>query len=80
LMERACQYIQSLSPVERLRKAGILSGNFWLPTYNNKKKQHGQGAKQPDMRSPIIHNSPPQLRLPEITAILSTVANNGLVG
>jgi hypothetical protein len=31
-MERACQYIQSLSPVERLRKAGILSGNFWLPT------------------------------------------------
>jgi DDE superfamily endonuclease len=32
LMERACQYIQSLSPVERLRKAGILSGNFWLPT------------------------------------------------
>ena len=28
LMERACGYIQSLSPRERLRKAGILSGNF----------------------------------------------------
>lgn len=32
LMERACRYIQFLSPVERLRKAGILSGNFWLAT------------------------------------------------
>ena len=32
LMERACGYIQSLSPVERLRKAGVLSGNFWLAT------------------------------------------------
>jgi hypothetical protein len=32
LMDRACGYIQSLSPVERLRKAGILSGNFWLAT------------------------------------------------
>jgi hypothetical protein len=32
LMERACGYIQSLSPVERLRKAGVLSGNFWLST------------------------------------------------
>lgn len=30
LMERACGYIQSLSPVERLRKAGVLSGNLWL--------------------------------------------------
>jgi DDE superfamily endonuclease len=30
LMERAYGYIQSLSPVERLRKAGVLSGNFWL--------------------------------------------------
>jgi hypothetical protein len=32
LMERACGYIQYLSPVERLRKAGVLSGNFWLAT------------------------------------------------
>jgi hypothetical protein len=32
LMERACRYIHSLSPVERLRKAGVLSGNFWLAT------------------------------------------------
>jgi hypothetical protein len=26
----ACQYILNLSPRERLRQAGILSGNFWL--------------------------------------------------
>jgi len=26
----ACQYILDLSPEERLRKAGVLSGNFWL--------------------------------------------------
>jgi hypothetical protein len=26
----ACQYIIDLSPRERLRQAGILSGNFWL--------------------------------------------------
>ena len=26
----ACQYIIDLSPYERLRKAGVLSGNFWL--------------------------------------------------
>jgi hypothetical protein len=32
LMERACGYIQSLSSAERLRKAGVLSGNFWLAT------------------------------------------------
>jgi hypothetical protein len=32
LMDRAIGYIQSLSPVERLRKAGVLSGNFWLAT------------------------------------------------
>jgi DDE superfamily endonuclease len=32
LMERACGYIPSLSPVERLRKAGVLSANFWLAT------------------------------------------------
>jgi hypothetical protein len=32
LMERACGYIQSLSPVERLQKAGVLSGKFWLAT------------------------------------------------
>jgi hypothetical protein len=28
----ACQYIIDLSPRERLRKAGVLSGNFWLTT------------------------------------------------
>jgi hypothetical protein len=33
LMERACRYSQSLAPVERLWKAGVLSGNFWLATY-----------------------------------------------
>lgn len=26
----ACQYIFEMSPRERLRKAGVLSGNFWL--------------------------------------------------
>jgi hypothetical protein len=26
----ACQDIFNMSPRERLRKAGILSGNFWL--------------------------------------------------
>jgi hypothetical protein len=25
-----CQYIIDLSPQERLRKADVLSGNFWL--------------------------------------------------
>ena len=25
-----CQYLLDLTPRERLRKAGILSGNFWL--------------------------------------------------
>ena len=28
--EAACQYIRYLSPCQRLRKAGVLSGNFWL--------------------------------------------------
>jgi transposase len=28
--EDACEYIFGLSPRERLRKAGVLSGNFWL--------------------------------------------------
>ncbi len=28
--QAACQYILDLSPTERLRKAGVLSGNFWL--------------------------------------------------
>jgi hypothetical protein len=28
--EMACRYILDLSPQERLRKAGVLSGNFWL--------------------------------------------------
>jgi hypothetical protein len=32
VMERACRYIQSLTPLERLRNAGVLSGNFWLAT------------------------------------------------
>jgi hypothetical protein len=32
LMEHACGYIQSLSPAERLWKAGVLSGNLWLAT------------------------------------------------
>jgi hypothetical protein len=32
LLDRAIGYTQSLSPVERLRKAGVLSGNFWLAT------------------------------------------------
>jgi hypothetical protein len=30
--EAACQYILQLSPREWLRKAGVLSGNFWLTT------------------------------------------------
>lgn len=28
--DKACEYLFNLSPHERLRKAGILSGNFWL--------------------------------------------------
>lgn len=28
--DTACQYILGLSPQERLRQAGVLSGNFWL--------------------------------------------------
>lgn len=28
--DAACQYILQMSPKERLRKAGVLSGNFWL--------------------------------------------------
>jgi hypothetical protein len=28
--DAACQYILQLSPQERLRKAGVFSGNFWL--------------------------------------------------
>jgi transposase len=28
--QKACQYIFDLRPYERLKKAGILSGNFWL--------------------------------------------------
>jgi transposase len=28
----ACQYIIDLSPRQRLQKAGVLSGNFWLTT------------------------------------------------
>jgi hypothetical protein len=27
---RACQYLLERSPRERLRKAGVLSGHFWL--------------------------------------------------
>lgn len=28
--DQVCHYILNLSPRERLRKAGVLSGNFWL--------------------------------------------------
>jgi hypothetical protein len=28
--DRACQYLLALSPRERLSKAGVLSGHFWL--------------------------------------------------
>src|SRR5437016_2320193 len=28
--DMACQYLLDLSPRERLRKAGVLSGHFWL--------------------------------------------------
>lgn len=28
--DAACQYIFAMSPRERLKKAGVLSGNFWL--------------------------------------------------
>ena len=28
--DMACQYLLALSPRERLRKAGVLSGHFWL--------------------------------------------------
>jgi transposase len=28
--QAACEYILGLSPRQRLRKAGVLSGNFWL--------------------------------------------------
>ena len=26
----ACEYLLNLTPPERLRKAGVLSGDFWL--------------------------------------------------
>ena len=28
--QMACQYLLDLSPTQRLKKAGVLSGNFWL--------------------------------------------------
>jgi transposase len=28
--DRACQYLLAMNPCERLRKAGVLSGRFWL--------------------------------------------------
>jgi transposase len=28
--DSACQYLLNLSPQQRLKKAGVLSGNFWL--------------------------------------------------
>jgi transposase len=31
--DSACQYLLAMSRHERLRKAGVLSGNFWLTTY-----------------------------------------------
>lgn len=30
--QQACDYILQMSPRERLRQAGVLSGNFWLTT------------------------------------------------
>ncbi|MBA3242416.1 MAG: transposase [Acidobacteria bacterium] len=30
--DAACQYVLQMTPQERLRKAGALSGNFWLTT------------------------------------------------
>jgi DDE superfamily endonuclease len=30
--QEACDYILAMSPQERLRRAGVLSGNFWLRT------------------------------------------------
>ncbi len=30
--DAACDYLLKMSPQERLKKAGILSGNFWLTT------------------------------------------------
>jgi transposase len=32
-LERACDELLLMSSTERLRLAGVLSGNFWLPTY-----------------------------------------------
>ncbi len=31
-LARACESLRAMAPAERLRLAGILSGNFWLPT------------------------------------------------
>ena len=31
-LDRACEHILEMSPRERLHKAGVLSGNFWLFT------------------------------------------------
>src|SRR4051812_46736264 len=31
--DNACRYLLDLTPRERLRKAGVLSGNFWLTTW-----------------------------------------------
>ncbi len=33
--DNACRYLLDLTPRERLRKAGVLSGNFWLTTWPN---------------------------------------------
>ena len=30
--QNACDYIYKMNPIERLRKAGVLSGRFWLTT------------------------------------------------
>ena len=31
--DNACRYLLDMTPRERLRKAGVLSGNFWLTTW-----------------------------------------------
>ena len=31
-VDRACAYLLEMDPRERLKKAGVLSGNFWLTT------------------------------------------------
>jgi len=39
-LKRAWSYLVDLSPVERLRKAGVLSGSFWLQDVFPAKVRH----------------------------------------